>query len=252
MAQQLPFELHVTSALGIPDIGNNYIQYRAPIVIKLEAGTNAIVHTGVTISNCQPHGSIRVSLCDKYRDLIQITQNEFNPYHNQALSVCLYNPTDQYIRINMDEKAFRYEWISSNEPLTKDTQVQTETDVETDVELVSESDSRTEKDVIIMVDAQVQTDPIVVESVPAPVVEPVSSDMSTKSVAEVTTIDGDENSESIDQMNGDENSELIVIQEPTPAVVSIDHNDTPITVEPIAVAAPAPKRIRRIIKKKVM
>ena len=218
MAQQLPFELHVTSALGIPDIGDNYIQYRAPIVIKLEAGTNAIVHTGVTISHCQPHGSIRVSLCDKYRDLIQITHNEFNPYHNQALAVCLYNPTDQYIRINMDEKVFKYERIPSSEPLTKDTQVQTEIDIESDadsdVESASKYDSEPETDVIIMIDAQVQTDPIVVESVAAPVVEPVAAPVVESVAAPVV--------------------------EPVAAPV----------VEPVV--APAPKRIRRIIKKKVM
>lgn len=243
MAHQLPFELHVTSVLGIPDIGDNHIQYRAPTVIKLEAGTNAIVNTGVTISNCCPHGLIRVSICDKYHDLISITQNIFNPYHNQVMSVCLYNPTDQYIRINTDEKIFKYDWIPSDEPLTKDSYTQTDT--------------------IDKVDEQAQTDPIVVD--------PVTIDLDSIDefvVEEATPMDSDEHSTSIDmeqsagesedhsqslssdQMIADENSVLEVTQEPTNEVVSIDNNDAPTTVEPVVVAAP--KRTRRVIKKKVL
>ena len=47
MGSSLPFELHVGSTLGIPTIGKNFLQYSAPVIVKLEVGTNVVVNTGV-------------------------------------------------------------------------------------------------------------------------------------------------------------------------------------------------------------
>ena len=120
------FELHVTSAIGFPDISLDFIQYKAPIIIKLEAGSISLVPTGVSIHRCAFNGNIRVSISDKYKDLIEVQNEIFHPYHKNEFIVQLHNKSNQYIRVDSNEKIFKYEWIASEDSMTKDAESQTD------------------------------------------------------------------------------------------------------------------------------
>ena len=118
---QCNFELHVESVLGIPDIGPDFIQYSAPVIVKLEPGAFNVVSTGVTIAHSKTQGNIHISLVDKYADDIEITSNVYNPYYNKQLTVQLYNKTDNFIRITTNEKLFKYTWVAN--PVVKSVSV---------------------------------------------------------------------------------------------------------------------------------
>ena len=62
---KLNFELHVKSAIGIPDVGPDFIQYSAPVIVKLEAGSFNLVNTGVAIAHSKTQGTIQISLLDR-------------------------------------------------------------------------------------------------------------------------------------------------------------------------------------------
>jgi len=77
MAPKLPFSLHVSSQIGFPICGDDYVQYSAPNIIKLEIGTLIEIPLGVSITNCDIHGKLLIELDDKYADLITISKNIF-------------------------------------------------------------------------------------------------------------------------------------------------------------------------------
>ncbi len=135
MSESIPFQLHVESMLGIPDIGDGYIQYAAPNIVKLEIGTYTTVNTGIRISRCQTHGEIHVSLAEPYDSMIEINKNVFDPYYKPQLTVQLYNKSDQYVRIAPEDvKLFKYKWISTSESVEPESEQSTSESVEPESE----------------------------------------------------------------------------------------------------------------------
>lgn len=111
MSGKLPFQLHVKSSVGFPIIGEDFIQYPANRVIKLEVGSVVDIVFGLTISSCDPRGKIVIELVGDYNDKIKISKNEFNPYYKNNLSARLQNISDKFIRIDTNEKIFKFHWI---------------------------------------------------------------------------------------------------------------------------------------------
>lgn len=197
MERLMPFKLHVTSTLGIPDIGIDYIQYPASHIIKLEAGNYAVVNTGIIISSCDTAGTILVTLSDKYKDMIQISHNDFNPHqvhNNQPMIVHLYNHTDQFIRINADEKIFKYQWSpiagAIAQPIEQSTQVTAEVTAaqpieETELDVTNDDENST-ANAKVSVDGEENT-----------ISFPTINDENTAPINQTST-DGDENSIAMD------------------------------------------------------
>jgi hypothetical protein len=189
MERLMPFKLHVTSALGIPDIGIDYIQYPASHIIKLEAGNYAVVNTGIIISSCDTAGTILVTICDKYKDMIQISHNNFNPHqvhNNLPMVVHLYNSTDQFIRINTDEKIFKYQWS----PIEPSTQVSAESSIE-------ETEQYTESEVSNDDENSTTNNKVSVDGEENTISFPTNNDENTAPINQTST-NGDENSIAMD------------------------------------------------------
>jgi hypothetical protein len=209
MTQPMPFKLHVTSALGIPDIGTDYIQYPASHIIKLEAGNYAVVNTGIIISSCDTAGTILVTICDKYKDMIQISHNNFNPHqvhNNLPMVVHLYNCTDQFIRINTDEKIFKYQWSPIGGDTTQvpvevtaeqSTQVTAEVTESADDQFIEETEQSTELEVSIDDENSTANNKVSVDSEENSISLPTNNDENTATITQTST-DGDENSIAID------------------------------------------------------
>jgi hypothetical protein len=177
MVVKLPFLLHVSSQLGFPIHGEDFVQYSAPNVIKLEIGALIEIPLGVSISSCDTHGKIMVELDDKYSDSVQITKNIFNPYYKGTMNVRLYNTSNQYIRINPNEKVFKYTWIQNKGPKS------TEIGVITDKIIITDKSTQTEPTPAPIPVAQPEPTPVstpvaqpvsIPEPIPSPVSEPVS------------------------------------------------------------------------------
>jgi hypothetical protein len=274
----MPFKLHVTSALGIPDIGIDYIQYPASHIIKLEAGNYAVVNTGIIISSCDTAGTILVTICDKYKDMIQISHNNFNPHqvhNNLPMVVHLYNSTDQFIRINTDEKIFKYQWSpiepstqvsaevsaevtepTAEQPIEPSTQVSAEV-IEPAAEQPIEPSTQVSAEVI-----EPATEPSTQESaeVSAEVIEPaaeqpieeteqyteseVSNDDENSTTNNKVSVDGEENTISF-PTNNDENTAPI-------NQTSTDGDENSIAMDNSVSVQPTVRRVRRLVKKRII
>jgi hypothetical protein len=175
MVVKLPFLLHVSSQLGFPIHGEDFVQYSAPNVIKLEIGALIEIPLGVSISSCDTHGKIMVELDDKYSDSVQITKNIFNPYYKGTMNVRLYNTSNQYIRINPNEKVFKYTWIQNKGPKS------TEIGVITDKIIITDKSTQTEPTPAPIPVAQPEPTPVstpVAQPEPTPVSTPVAQPVS--------------------------------------------------------------------------
>ena len=213
MALSLPFTLHVRSSLGSPDIGSDYIQYPALAIIKLEAGTFTTAPTGIIIASCDTTGTILVTICDKYKDSIQISHNNFDPYHSQPIVVQLYNCTDQYIRINTDEKIFKYQWVPTAP---------------------------------VVAPVVAPTDPV-----GEPVAEPIVSADDDENTTTNTSESADSEEHAIATSN-DENTAPTDQTTPATEAVSTDRDENSIIEDQSAPTQTNARRIRRIVKKRVI
>lgn len=191
MAPKLPFSLHVSSQLGFPICGDDYVQYSAPHVIKLEIGNLIEIPLGITMTACDPRGKLIVGLDDKYADSIKLTKNIFSPNHKLPLVIRLCNKSDTYIRINPSEKVFKYKWIPTKAPISAEIGTDTEKiitiDQETQTKIPAVANPVIEEEIVE--EPVVEEEIVEEETVEESIVVPVATILATESVVDpVATI----------------------------------------------------------------